>query len=234
MSSNTDAVVPIGEIETVIESKVGDDGPAASAPAPKASAAAPEAEEACLDLTLSNWRDPKMRPQLKLELVAGITVSLAMVPEAVSFALMAKVSPMVGMQAAWIICLITSLFGGRPGVVCGATGAVAMLLPPVVEKFGVEGLFLCVMLAGVFQFALGLIGFGTFLIKMMPHPVMVGFGNGLAIIIGCAQIFDARPCGRRCWARIREATFFARISCSRLGKCRTVLCISISRVFNYF
>ena len=140
-----------------------------------------------VDLTLSNFMAAESREQLAVECMAAVTVSLAMVPEAIGFSLTAKVSPMVGMQAAWMVCTINALFGGRPGVVCGATGSVAVLLPPIVQKYGVEGLFLCVMLAGVFQAVLGLVGFGHFLIKMMPHPVVVGFCNGLGIVIGLAQ-----------------------------------------------
>eukprot|EP00937_MAST-01D_sp_MAST-1D-sp2_P004027 g4027.t1 len=189
------AVVPLDQIEVVIEAAAADEmmtgqskEPSATIlPAAETVPPAKGEEEEILDLSLSNFRYPRARKQLILETIAGTTVSLGMVPEAVAFALTAKVSPMVGMQAAWIICLITSLFGGRPGVVCGATGAVAVLLPPVVEKYGPEGLFLCIMLAGIFQFALGLIGFGKFLIKMMPHPVMMGFCKGLAILIGMAQ-----------------------------------------------
>jgi len=181
-------VVPRDQLEAEI-SEVGTPAAATAAPA-AAAAAAPAAaavKKAPVDLTLSNFTKPESRDQLVLECVAAVTVSLAMVPEAVAFALTAQVSPMVGMQAAWIICIITAIFGGRPGVVSGATGAVAVVLPPVVEKYGAEGLFLCVMLAGVFQMLLGLIGFGHFLIKMMPHPVMCGFCNGLAILIGFAQ-----------------------------------------------
>jgi len=129
------------------------------------------------------------RPQL----LSGITVALAQVPEAVSFSFVAGVDPIVGLQSAWIMGLITSLFGGRPGMVAGSTGAIAIVLPKIVEK-GIGYMFYAIMLAGIIQMIFGLLKLGV-LVRMIPHPVMVGFCNGLGIVIGVAQfnIFKVRP-----------------------------------------
>lgn len=129
------------------------------------------------------------RPQI----LAGITVALAQVPEAVSFSFVAGVDPIVGLQSAWVMGLMTSLFGGRPGMVAGATGAIAIVLPKIVEK-GIGYMFYAIMLAGIIQMIFGFLRLGV-LVRMIPHPVMVGFCNGLAIVIFVAQfnIFKVRP-----------------------------------------
>mmetsp|Transcript_19411 Transcript_19411/g.29076 ORF Transcript_19411/g.29076 Transcript_19411/m.29076 type:complete len:663 (+) Transcript_19411:302-2290(+) len=129
------------------------------------------------------------RPQI----LAGITVALAQVPEAVSFSFVAGVDPIVGLQSAWIMGIMTSLFGGRPGMVAGATGAIAIVLPKIVEK-GVGYMFYAIMLAGIIQMIFGVLRLGV-LVRMIPHPVMVGFCNGLGVVIGVAQfnIFKVRP-----------------------------------------
>ncbi len=129
------------------------------------------------------------RPQI----LSGITVALAQVPEAVSFSFVAGVDPIVGLQSAWIMGLITSLFGGRPGMVAGATGAIAIVLPKIVER-GIGYMFYAIMLAGIIQMIFGFLKLGV-IVKMIPHPVMVGFCNGLGIVIGVAQfnIFKIRP-----------------------------------------
>lgn len=130
----------------------------------------------------------------KSQILSGITVALAQVPEAVSFSFVAGVDPIVGLQSAWIMGIITSLFGGRPGMVAGATGAVAVVLPSLVEKHGVGYMFYAIMLAGIIQMIFGFLRLGV-LVRMIPHPVMVGFCNGLGIVIGVAQfnIFKIRP-----------------------------------------
>lgn len=129
------------------------------------------------------------RPQI----LSGITVALAQVPEAVSFSFVAGVDPIVGLQSAWIMGLITSLFGGRPGMVAGATGAIAIVLPKIVEK-GIGYMFYAIMLAGIIQMIFGFLKLGV-LVRMIPHPVMVGFCNGLGVVIGVAQfnIFKINP-----------------------------------------
>jgi len=130
----------------------------------------------------------------KAQILSGITVALAQVPEAISFSFVAGVDPIVGLQSAWIMGIITSLFGGRPGMVAGSTGAIAVVLPSLVENHGIGYMFYAIMLAGILQIVFGLFRLGV-LVRMIPHPVMVGFCNGLGIVIGVAQfnIFKIRP-----------------------------------------
>jgi SulP family sulfate permease len=123
---------------------------------------------------------------LKTDFLSGITVALALVPEAIAFALIAHVSPLTGLYAAFFICLITALFGGRPGMISGATGALAVVMVNLVVQHGPEYLFASVVLMGVFQLLFGALRFGKF-IRMVPFPVMLGFVNGLAIVIFLAQ-----------------------------------------------
>lgn len=128
-----------------------------------------------------------LRINFKTEILSGLTVALALVPEAVAFAFIAQVNPLIGLYTAFIICLITSLFGGRPGMISGATGAVAVVVTSLVFTHGVEYLFAAVILMGLIQIAAGLLKLGKF-IKMVPYPVMLGFVNGLAIVIFLAQL----------------------------------------------
>ena len=123
----------------------------------------------------------------KTEILSGITVALALVPEAVAFALIAGLSPLTGMYAAVVMALITSVFGGRPGMISGATGAVAVVLVSLVQSHGVEYVFAAVVLAGLIQILFGLLRLGKF-IRLVPHPVIFGFVNGLAIIIFLSQL----------------------------------------------
>ena len=124
--------------------------------------------------------------EIKTNLLSGLTVALAMVPEAIAFALIAHVSPLTGLYAAIIVCLITSVFGGRPGMISGATGALAVVMVGLVVNHGVEYLFATVILMGLFQLIFALFRLGKF-IRMVPYPVMLGFVNGLAIVIFLAQ-----------------------------------------------
>ena len=124
---------------------------------------------------------------LKNDFLSGITVSLALVPEAIAFAFVAGVSPLIGLYSAFFIGLITALFGGRPGMISGATGAMAVVVVSLVSMHGIEYLFPTVILCGLLQIAIGLGRLGK-LIRMVPHPVMLGFVNGLAIVIGLAQV----------------------------------------------
>ena len=124
--------------------------------------------------------------EIKTNLLSGITVALAMVPEAIAFALIAQVSPLTGLYAAIIVCLITSVFGGRPGMISGATGALAVVMVALVIQHGAEYLFFTVILMGVLQLIFALFKLGKF-IRMVPYPVMLGFVNGLAIVIFMAQ-----------------------------------------------
>lgn len=124
---------------------------------------------------------------IKTELLSGLTVALALVPEAVAFAFVAGVHPLVGLYAAFIVGLITALFGGRPGMISGATGALAVVMVALVAQHGVEYLFATVVLMGLLQIVAGVFHLGKF-IRLVPHPVMLGFVNGLAIVIFLAQL----------------------------------------------
>ena len=124
---------------------------------------------------------------LKNDVLSGLTVALALVPEAVAFAFVAGVEPLVGLYAAFMVGLITSIFGGRPGMISGATGAMAVVMVSLVAIHGVEYLFACVVLTGVLQILAGIFKLGKF-IRLVPHPVMLGFVNGLAIVIFLAQL----------------------------------------------
>ena len=125
--------------------------------------------------------------RIRVEVLAGLTVSLALVPEAVAFAFVAGVGPLVGLYAAFIVGLVTSVTGGRPGMISGATGALAVVMVVLVKEHGVEYLFLTVILMGIIQMAVGALKQGR-LIRMVPYPVMLGFVNGLAIVIFLAQL----------------------------------------------
>ena len=125
--------------------------------------------------------------QLKIDTLSGLTVALALVPEAVAFAFVAHVHPLVGLYAAFIVGLITALFGGRPGMISGATGALAVVMVALVVNHGAEYLFATIILMGILQIIAGILRWGKF-IRMVPHPVMLGFVNGLAIVIGLAQL----------------------------------------------
>ncbi len=125
--------------------------------------------------------------RLRIELLSGLTVALALVPEAVAFAFVAGVHPLVGLYAAFMVGLITALFGGRPGMISGATGALAVVMVALVADHGVEYLFATVVLMGLIQIFAGVMQWGKF-IRLVPHPVMLGFVNGLAIVIFLAQL----------------------------------------------
>ncbi len=122
----------------------------------------------------------------KTNLLSGLTVALAMVPEAIAFALIAHVSPLTGLYAAVIVSFITSAFGGRPGMISGAAGSLAVVMVALVVQHGAEYLFATVILMGVLQVLFAVAKLGKF-IRMVPHPVMLGFVNGLAIVIFLAQ-----------------------------------------------
>ena len=121
------------------------------------------------------------------EILSGLTVALALVPEAVAFAFVAGVDPLVGLYAAFMVGLLASIFGGRPGMISGATGAMAVVMVALVADHGVEYLFAAVVLTGLIQISAGILKLGKF-IRIVPHPVMLGFVNGLAIVIFLAQI----------------------------------------------
>ena len=129
----------------------------------------------------------RRRPaNLKDDTLSGLTVALALVPEAVAFAFVAGVSPVIGLYSAFFLCLITAVVGGRPGMISGATGAMAVVVVGLVLNHGIEYLFPAIILCGLIQIGVGLGRLGQ-LIRMVPHSVMLGFVNGLAVVILLAQ-----------------------------------------------
>jgi SulP family sulfate permease len=151
---------------------------------------------------LKGNKDIEFTPsRIKTELLSGLTVALALVPEAVAFAFVAGVHPLVGLYAAFIVGLITALIGGRPGMISGATGALAVVMVSLVAQHGVQYLFATVVLMGILQLLAGVLKLGKF-IRLVPHPVMLGFVNGLAIVIFMAQLSQfqiASPDGGKEW-----------------------------------
>ena len=123
---------------------------------------------------------------VKTNVLSGLTVALALVPEAIAFALVAHVSPLTGLYAAVLVSFITSSFGGRPGMISGAAGALAVVMVALVVQHGTQYLFAAIILMGVLQMLFAAARLGKF-IRMVPHPVMLGFVNGLAIVIFVAQ-----------------------------------------------
>lgn len=136
----------------------------------------------------------------KDEILSGLTVALALVPEAVAFSIIADVSPLIGLYTAFIIGIITAVFGGRPGMISGATGAIAVVIASLVARHGVEYLFAAVVLMGIIQMLIGFFKLGKF-IRLVPHPVIFGFLNGLAIVIFMAQFdqFKVEIDGAKIW-----------------------------------
>lgn len=130
--------------------------------------------------------DFSQRPDYKVEVLAGLTVAMTMIPESLSFAILAGFPPLVGLYAAFIMGLITAVLGGRPGMVSGGAGATAVVLIALMQSHGLEYVFAAVLLAGMFQVLVGLFKLGKF-IRLVPQPVMYGFVNGLAVIIFMSQ-----------------------------------------------
>jgi len=139
--------------------------------------------------------------RIKTEILSGLTVALALVPEAVAFSFVAGVHPLVGLYAAFIVGLITAVMGGRPGMISGATGALAVVMVALVASHGIEYLFATVVLMGLLQITAGFLHLGKF-IRLVPHSVMLGFVNGLAIVIFLAQLTQFQvpgPDGAKVW-----------------------------------
>ncbi|HKL40566.1 MAG TPA: SulP family inorganic anion transporter [Cryomorphaceae bacterium] len=134
-----------------------------------------------------NLFDLSQKVNYKTEVLSGLTVALALVPEAVAFAIIAGLSPLTGLYAAFVMGLVTSIFGGRPGMISGATGAIAVVIVSLAASHGVEYVFAAVILAGILQMAAGFLKLGK-LMRLVPHPAIFGFVNGLAIIIFMSQL----------------------------------------------
>ncbi|MEO6683909.1 MAG: SulP family inorganic anion transporter [Ginsengibacter sp.] len=121
-----------------------------------------------------NLFDLKQKVNYKTEILSGLTVALALVPEAVAFAMIAGLPPLTGLYAAFVMGLVTSIFGGRPGMISGATGAVAIVIVALAKSHGIEYVFAAVVLAGIIQMIAGLLRLGK-LIRLVPQPVIYGF-----------------------------------------------------------
>jgi len=129
-----------------------------------------------------------MKPaRLRADLLAGLTTSFALVPECIAFALVAHLNPLMGLYGAFIICTLTALFGGRPGMISGAAGSMAVVIVALVVQHGAQYLLATVLLGGVVMMLFGLLRLGK-LVRLVPYPVMLGFVNGLAIVIALAQL----------------------------------------------
>ncbi|WP_312177215.1 SulP family inorganic anion transporter [Chryseobacterium sp.] len=124
---------------------------------------------------------------IKNEVLAGLTVAMTMIPESLSFAILAGLSPLTGLYAAFLMGIVTAFLGGRPGMVSGGAGATVVVLIALAASHGVEYLFAAVVLAGIIQFLVGVLKLGKF-VRLIPQPVMYGFLNGLAVIIFMAQV----------------------------------------------
>ena len=134
-----------------------------------------------------NLFDLSQKVNYRTEILAGLTVAMTMIPESLSFAILAGFPPLAGLYAAFIAGLITAIFGGRPGMISGGAGATVIVLIALMKSHGLDYVFAAVALAGVLQIIVGVFRLGKF-IRLVPHPVMFGFVNGLAIIIFMSQI----------------------------------------------
>ena len=131
--------------------------------------------------------DFSQKVDYKIEILAGLTVAMTMIPESLSFAILAGFPPLVGLYAAFIMGLVTAILGGRPGMISGGAGATAVVLIALMQSHGLEYVFAAVALTGILQILVGLFKLGKF-IRLVPQPVMYGFVNGLAVIIFMSQI----------------------------------------------
>ena len=147
-----------------------------------------------------NLFDFKQKVNYKTEILAWLTVAMTMIPESLSFAILDGFEPLVGLYGAFIMGFITSIFGGRPGLISGGAGATVIVLIALMKEFGIEYVFAAVALAGVIQIVVGLLKLGKF-IRLVPQPVMFGFVNGLAIIIFMSQFeqFKTVINGEKVW-----------------------------------
>ncbi len=134
-----------------------------------------------------NLFDFNQKVNYRIEILSGLTVALALVPEAVAFAFLAGLPPLTGLYAAFVMGIVTAIFGGRPGMISGATGAVAVVIVSLAQSHGIEYIFATVILAGILQVIAGVLRLGK-LMRLVPHPAIFGFVNGLAIIIFMSQL----------------------------------------------
>lgn len=149
--------------------------------------------------------------KFSVDFLSGLTVALALIPEAIAFALVANVNPLVGLYAAFFMCFITAVFGGRPGMISGATGSMAVVMVGLVSQYGVGYLFAAVIITGIVQVLIGLFKLGK-LIRMMPKSVMVGFVNGLAIVIFISQLHQFKMMTPHGWQWVQGSTLYIMIA----------------------
>ncbi|PWK16456.1 SulP family inorganic anion transporter [Tumebacillus permanentifrigoris] len=135
------------------------------------------------------------------DILAGMTVAFALIPEAIAFAILAGVDPMVGLYASFAIAVVVSFAGGRPGMISAATGAMALVMIDLVADYGIEYMFAATVLTGILQFVLGVLKLGRF-ITFLPHPVVLGFVNALAILIFMAQLPNFVGAGWQMYAMV--------------------------------
>jgi SulP family sulfate permease len=145
-----------------------------------------------------NFFDFSQKVNYKTEILAGMTVAMTMIPESLSFAILAGFSPLTGLYAAFIMGIVTAIFGGRPGLVSGGAGATVVVLIALMKSNGLEYVFAAVALAGILQVVVGLFKLGKF-IRLVPQPVMFGFVNGLAVIIFMSQLSQFKVQGTEIW-----------------------------------
>ena len=154
-----------------------------------------------------NLFDLSQTVNYRTEILSGLTVAIALIPEAVAFALIAGLDPLVGLYAAFMMGLITSIFGGRPGMISGATGAVAVVIAALALSHGAEYIFATVVLAGILQVIAGVLRLGK-LMRLVPHPVIFGFVNGLAIVIFMSQLVQFQD-GSGSWLAGQDLYMFS-------------------------
>jgi SulP family sulfate permease len=142
--------------------------------------------------------DFSQKVNYKTEVLAGLTVAMTMIPESLSFAILAGFNPLTGLYAAFIMGLVTAIFGGRPGLVSGGAGATVVTLIALMKAEGIEYVFAAVAMAGIIQILIGIFKFGKF-IRLVPQSVMYGFVNGLAVIIFMSQINQFKVAGGADW-----------------------------------
>ena len=145
-----------------------------------------------------NLFDFSQKVNYRIEILSGLTVALALVPEAVAFAFLAGLPPLTGLYAAFVMGIVTAIFGGRPGMISGATGAVAVVIVSLAQSHGIEYIFATVVLAGILQVLAGVLRLGK-LMRLVPHPAIFGFVNGLAIIIFMSQLDQFKDSGTGEW-----------------------------------
>ena len=147
-----------------------------------------------------NLFDFSQKVNYRTEILAGITVAMTMIPESLSFAILAGFPPLVGLYGAFIMGLVTAILGGRPGLISGGAGATVIVLIALMKSDGLEFVFAAVALAGVLQILVGVFKLGKF-IRLVPQPVMFGFVNGLAVIIFMSQLdqFKTVVNGQQIW-----------------------------------